>query len=646
MAHSDEKLERLTDLILVLLTTSTPIPLSVLGEELPGYPEGHEARRMAFERDKRLLREEGIFVEAVDIDGPEQKGYRIDPAKFFLPDLDLTPEEQAALNLAVAGVHVADVSGGDALRKLGMVEMADAPTVASLAGAKGVDRIFQALSAAAELRFSYRGEARTVLPVRLRLSGGHWYLAGWSKERGAGRNFRVDRIEAEVIVGAPGSGRLSEEQSVAIDAPDEPWVVEGSPTPTTLLTLQVDALYAWRVVDEVGEDRVSERRADGSIVVEVAVGREDAARSWVLSLLDHAQVLAPAPFVEGLRSWLDAVIAQRHRIAEAVTLDDLEREDATGVEEDRAKLPETQRRLRRLLAMLEWLAEVGTVSTATVAERFAMSPEEVVAELELAACCGRPPFSPGELMDIIVDADQVTARLPEMSRPRQLTPAEGIALAAAAKTILALPGADLEGPLARAVVKLDLALGEREALEVALDQPAHLEQLRRAADEGRRLEVEYLASSTDELTTRTIDPLRVTAVGGHWYVEAFCHRADALRTFRADSFKRVSEVGDQDRAPSPLGELPRSFIPEADSVTAFIRVGPEAAWLADSVPVLGRCTEPEGSVLVALSVSGRAWFERVLLQAGPHAAVVAPAELLDVAADAAARLKARYEPTV
>ena len=28
---------------------------------------------------------------------------------------------------------------------------------------------------------------------------------------------------------------------------------------------------------------------------------------------------------------------------------------------DKVKLPETQRRLRRLLAMLEWLAEMGTV---------------------------------------------------------------------------------------------------------------------------------------------------------------------------------------------------------------------------------------------------------------------------------------------
>ena len=98
--------------------------------------------------------------------------------------------------------------------------------------------------------------------------------------------------------------------------------------------------------------------------------------------------------------------------------------------------------------------------------------------------------------------------------------------------------------------------------------------------------------------------------------------------------------------PAALGELPASYIPEADAEIAFVRVGPEAAWLADSVPILGRRAEAGGSVVVALSVSGRAWFERVLLQAGPHAVVVAPEALLDIAADAAVGPKARYEPTV
>jgi proteasome accessory factor C len=645
VARDDQKIERLTDLILVLLDASTPIPLSTLAEEIPGYPPAGEARRMAFERDKKLLREEGIVVEAVSIDGPEQFGYRIDPRTFFLPDLGLAPDEQAALNLAVAGVHLADDSGGDALRKLGFVELSDVQPVASLAVARGLDRIFQAISTSAEVRFSYRGEEREVTPVRLHFSGGHWYLSGWSHERGAGRNFRVDRIDGFVTVGAAGSGVLAPEQTVALDAPDEPWVSPDSPTPATELMLLVDPLYAWRVTAEVGDGHLIERRSDGSVVLKVSVGREEAARSWVLSYLDHVEVIEPASFRRSLLEWLDAIVDARRTESVDVTLADFE-----GAVDDHdhpdGAVPPTQRRLRRLLGMLEWLASAGTVPTSEVAARFAMTEAEVVAELELAACCGRPPFSPGELMDIIVDADLVTARLPEMSRPRQLTPAEGVALSAAARTILALPGSDGDGPLARALAKLDRALGERRSIEVAMDRPVLLDVLSSATANRRRLEVEYLATSTDELTRRIIDPLRVSSVDGRWYLEAFCHRAQAIRTFRIDSFKSTVDVGPQDTehelGPSDLG----SFVPAADADVAIVRVEDGAHWLIDSIPILGKRSEEDGSTLIALAVSGPAWLDRIMLQAGAHAVVVSPPTLIGAPAGAAGRVRERYAPTM
>ena len=62
MAGDDAKLERITDLILALLDAPRPIPLSQLSEEIPGYPEGHEARRQAFERVGKALR--GFAVAA------------------------------------------------------------------------------------------------------------------------------------------------------------------------------------------------------------------------------------------------------------------------------------------------------------------------------------------------------------------------------------------------------------------------------------------------------------------------------------------------------------------------------------------------------------------------------------------------------
>jgi proteasome accessory factor C len=641
MAGDDAKLERITDLIFALLDASQPIPLSRLCEEIPGYPEGHEARRQAFERDKRLLREEGIVVESLPIDGPDQIGYRIDPATFFLPDLDLDLDEEAALNLAVAGVHVSDDSGGDALRKLGMVELFDVQPVATLGVVPGLDRLFQAIATAAEVRFSYRGEQRNVAPARLRFVDGNWYLAGWSREREAGRNFRVDRIGGPISLGVPGSGVVDEEQRIELVLPDGDWERDADDASRSILRLRVDPIYAWKVIADVGEHRVTSRGDDGSVIVEVDLTQELIARSWVVSLLDHVEVLEPPEFRGSVISWLESVAEQTLPVGPAPSIEELIAATKPRSGSDRA-VPPAQKRVRRLLAMLEWLASVGSAPTSAVAERFSMTEDEVVAELELAACCGRPPYSPGELMDIIVDPEEVSARLPEMSRPRQLTPAEGVAVAAAARTILAMPGADPRGPLARAVHKLEEALGRRPAIEVEIENPPLLDQIRAAVDSGRQLEVEYLSRSNDEVTTRVIDPYRVSAVGGHWYVQAFCHRAGEDRTFRADSFKSVRELGLQSRHEPRLDEDPESFVPSAESDVVILRVGEEALWVADSIPIVARRDESDGGATIGLMVSGAAWFERILLQGGPAIQVLSPRKWIETGHRAAERVLDRY----
>jgi len=130
--------------------------------------------------------------------------------------------------------------------------------------------------------------------------------------------------------------------------------------------------------------------------------------------------------------------------------------------------PEAGDRLRRLLAMLPWLAERGRVPIKEVADRFDMRPNEVVAELELAACCGLPPYTPDQLIELVVTDDYVEANLGgRLSRPLRFSPAEGFTVAASARAILAVPGADPDGALARALAKLEAALGQRQAGQAA-----------------------------------------------------------------------------------------------------------------------------------------------------------------------------------
>ena len=70
-------------------------------------------------------------------------------------------------------------------------------------------------------------------------------------------------------------------------------------------------------------------------------------------------------------------------------------------------------RLRRLLVMLPWLMERGEVPLADMAAHFALSEAEVVADLELAAMCGLPPFV-DELIDVFIDDGMVVAGIPRV----------------------------------------------------------------------------------------------------------------------------------------------------------------------------------------------------------------------------------------
>ena len=182
-----DRLERVTDLVLVLLNAPQPLTLDAIANQVPGYPAEHAARRQAFERDKRLLRDEGIPVVTQRLEGAEQYGYLIERDSFYLPDLELEADEQVALHLAVAGVHLGDPSGRDALMKLGASGLGDVRPVAALVPSAALIELYEAVRTRATARFAYRGEPRLVAPVGLRFRFGHWYLVAWDLERAAHR---------------------------------------------------------------------------------------------------------------------------------------------------------------------------------------------------------------------------------------------------------------------------------------------------------------------------------------------------------------------------------------------------------------------------------------------------------------------------
>ena len=327
---------------------------------------------------------------------------------------------------------------------------------------------------------------------------------------------------------------------------------------------------------------------------------------------------------------------------------------------------EAGERLRRLLAVLAWLARRGRAPVTELAERFGIGPAELIADLELAACCGLPPYTPDQLMEIVIDEDEVVARLgPELARPRRLSASEGFALATAARAIVDVPGADPDGALARALSKLEAVLGDRRRLVVDLDEPTHLEAIRTAADTGAQLEISYHSASRDDTTDRVVDPLAVFTRDGHWYLDAYCHHSDGLRRFRIDRIQAVCSTGmaachgatqdgaaqddaascghlDAEQRSAMSAQVGAPFVPGADVQVAVLAVDTQGEWITEVAPILGTETLADGRTAVSLGVVAPAWFERILLQLGPHGEVVSPPELIGVGVAAARRLLDLY----
>ncbi len=300
---SGQKLERLLNLTALLLDAHRPLPASEIQRQLD-YPEDKAAFRRAFERDKDELRSMGIPVRIEKVPGvlPEVDGYRIDREEYSLRDPGLTTEELAALHLAASAVQVEGLPATEGLLKLGGLVTEGSRDlgvhVAPLPADPNLARLFAAVSSRRPVQLRYRGEDRTVDPYRLEFQRGRWYLTGFDHLREDERNYRLDRIEGEVQVV---DGRFEPPATATPGQARGTW--ELGAEPPVRARVRIDGPAASWAVQHVGPDHVLEE-TDGAVVVELPVTNRAAFRSFVLSFLEHAEILDPPELRDDLVAWL------------------------------------------------------------------------------------------------------------------------------------------------------------------------------------------------------------------------------------------------------------------------------------------------------------------------------------------------------
>ena len=90
--------------------------------------------------------------------------------------------------------------------------------------------------------------------------------------------------------------------------PDDPKAL-GADGDTAEAIVRVDAARAANVTRELGDDRVVATTTDGDVEVRVPCANREAFRSWVLGLMEHAEVLSPPDVRADVVDWLDRQVA-------------------------------------------------------------------------------------------------------------------------------------------------------------------------------------------------------------------------------------------------------------------------------------------------------------------------------------------------
>lgn len=307
-------------------------------------------------------------------------------------------------------------------------------------------------------------------------------------------------------------------------------------------------------------------------------------------------------------------------------------------------------RVQRLLAIVPWIVDHPGSRVDEVCRRFSIDEPDLLKAFDLLPFVGVHPFSPDALIDVVLEDGRVWLHLAEpFGRPLRLTPEESLALVAAGRSVVATPGFDGDGSLARGLAKLARSLGidDEGAVDVRLADevaPELLDRLRGAVRSRQRIRLDYYSYARDEHTRREVDPFQVFADAGRWYLAGHCHRAGGDRVFRVDRIASA-EILDVDFEPPAPEARPGTFEPGPDAPRVVLDLGPEARWVAEHYPCDHVEPLDDGRVRVTLAVTARPWLERLLLVLGPDADPVAVDERLggaDVRSEAAARVLRRY----
>lgn len=275
----------------------------------------------------------------------------------------------------------------------------------------------------------------------------------------------------------------------------------------------------------------------------------------------------------------------------------------------------------RLLDLVPFLRANPGMNIKEIAAEFKVSVSEIVSDLDLLMVCGLPGYTPLELIDLSTDEGYVTLRDPQnLEYPRNFTIHELLILKIALSALLVDSPPMLHSEIGSLISKLDHQMPNQISSEGILFVPDNILNLRRIGEEAlvknQQVEISYRNDTKDELTNRKISLIREYESEGEYFWDAWCHLANAKRTFNLEKISSATLSMD----PSSIGDLSG----EGSALTVRLRIRQKSQFFAKHQNILKQTEEPE---IYEARIYQREWLVREILSAGETATVITPSDL-------------------
>jgi predicted DNA-binding transcriptional regulator YafY len=644
VSHDTDKLIRQLSLVAFLMAERRAVTARDIKGQVEGYQEmSDEAFARRFYSDRAELVALGVPLHSQRDEYTGEELYTMRSERYFLPPLELTDEELAALqtclyllegkfayaeplrlalqNLALGRPGFAEAPTDTAMR----VEVLDPEYSAEMQGRLG--KLEAAISKQRTVRFPYwsisRDEERerTVNPFALFQDAGAWYVVGQDLDAAAERTFRVSRIRGEIRFATRRERdfRLPAEFDVDRYRGRPPWQI-GEPVGEARIEVAGDT--AWWV------ERTFRTKVDDGVFA-TEYSSLPLLASWVLRQDGRALPQAPDELRREVARALRAV-RERHEGAP----DRLAAESDGHVEEpaERPAAPVAPERFAVLQALLAYLLDrCGEDSHAEfpaqeLVERFNIPFEALEEHLSLLNLVNFGGGCYAIYAELDGDTVQVEKELfgDTFRAPPRLTPLEARAIRLALEFVGPMIAADARSPLERVRSKLEETFGEFELAQTPEPHVQRAEEdlvgtLSRGLRERRLVEIDYLKEGDEEVSTHLVEPYSLERRLPYWYVHTWDRTRDGERSFRLDRMRsaRLQRGHFEPRE----GFDPHEF---RDARPARIWYSPEIArWELEK----GARRLADGSAVAERPVGSPEWLVGEILSYRGEAVVLEPSEL-------------------